>query len=138
MSLHRAATASAFALALAGTTLALAVRRVRVEGESMAPALLAGDHLLALRLARVRPGDVVALRDPRDPRRALVKRCAAVPGGAVTCGGAVLRAGAGYLVLGDNLPASTDSRVFGPVPRRLLLGRCVHRYAPEERRGRLV
>jgi mitochondrial inner membrane protease subunit 1 len=72
----------------------------------------------------IRAGDVVALRDPRDRRRVLVKRVAAV-----------LRAERRVVVLGDNLAASTDSRSFGPVPIRLLLGRCVWRYHPEERRG---
>ncbi len=119
----------------------IAVRRVEVSGESMAPALLPGDRLLVvappLALRRLRRGDVVALRDPRRPSRVVVKRVAALPGEAVTCDGAVLTAGDGWVVLGDNLPASTDSRVFGPVPRHLVLGRCVLRYLPEQRRGRL-
>ena len=102
------------------------LRRVEVVGDSMAPALLAGDRLLVLRPTRIRRGDVVAVRDPRDASRILVKRVAEV-----------LRAGGGWVVLGDNLPASTDSREFGAVPRSSLLGRCVWRYAPESRRGRL-
>lgn len=114
------------------------LRRVEVSGDSMAPALLAGDRLLVTRYRRVSAGDVVALRDPRYASRALVKRVAATPGGAVTCDGEVLRAGRGYVVLGDNLAASTDSRVFGPVPRSALLGAAVWRYAPEARRGRLA
>ena len=135
MSLHRGAVLTAVAgLALAALC---GVRRVAVEGESMAPALQPGDHLLALRRWPLRRGDVVALRDPRDPHRALVKRVAALPGEAVSCDGAVLHAGGGVVVLGDNLAASTDSRSFGAVPRRLLLGRCVYRYAPEPRRGRV-
>ena len=103
--------------------------RVVVEGDSMAPALRAGDRLLILRALRLHRGDVVAVRDPRLPSRVLVKRVAAVPGEAVTVAGAVLRAGRGYVVLGDNLPASTDSRTFGAVPRRLVLGRLVWRYS---------
>jgi signal peptidase I len=126
-SLQRGVVAAAAALALA--LAARVLQRVEVSGESMAPALLPGDRYLVLRLGRVRLGDVVAVRDPRDSARVLVKRVAATPGGAVTCAGAVLRAGDGYVVLGDNLPASTDSRAFGAVPRRLLLGRCVVRYA---------
>jgi nickel-type superoxide dismutase maturation protease len=136
MPLHRTVALTTVAGLVAGAMLG-GVRRVEVWGDSMAPALLPGDHLLVLRRTRPRPGDVVALRDPRDPGRAVVKRVAAVPGGAATCGGEVLRAGSGYVVLGDNLTASTDSRSFGPVPRRLLLGRCVYRYAPEHRRGGL-
>jgi nickel-type superoxide dismutase maturation protease len=114
--------------------LARPVRRIEVAGESMLPALRPGDRLLVVQNMRMRVGDVVALRDPRRPRRTLVKRVAALPGGAVTVAGEVLRAGDGYVVLGDNLHASTDSRSFGAVPRRLLLGRCVHRYWPEAAR----
>jgi nickel-type superoxide dismutase maturation protease len=96
------------------------VRRVVVEGESMRPALRPGDRLLVLRLGRrLRVGDVIALRDPRLPERVLVKRVAEV------------RADGGLVVLGDNPAASTDSRVFGPVPRHLVLGRCVWRHASE-------
>jgi nickel-type superoxide dismutase maturation protease len=103
------------------------LRRVEVVGESMTPALRAGDRLLVTPLAPIRTGDVVALRDPRDRGRVLVKRVAAV-----------LDAERSVVVVGDNPAASTDSRSFGPVPARLLLGRCVWRYHPEARRGGLT
>jgi nickel-type superoxide dismutase maturation protease len=92
----------------------------------MLPALLPGDRLLLIPVRRIRAGDVVALPDPRQPDRLLVKRAAAIDKdtGTVT-------------VLGDNATASTDSRTFGPVDRRRLLGRAVYRYAPRERAGRL-
>jgi nickel-type superoxide dismutase maturation protease len=111
------------------------VRRVEVAGDSMLPALQPGDRLLVVRNTRLRRGDVVALRDPSQPRRTVVKRIAALPGDAVTVGGEVLNADGGYVVLGDNLPASSDSRSYGVVSRRLVLGRCVHRYWPEHRSG---
>jgi signal peptidase I len=113
------------------------LRRVEVVGDSMAPDLLGGDRLLVSSLSPVRVGDVVALRDPRLPQRVLVKRLAALPGDGVTVGGEVLHAHGGALVLGDNLPRSTDSRSFGAVPLSLVLGRCIYRYAPEQRRGTL-
>ena len=89
----------------------------------MEPTLAPGDRVLVLRL-RVRPGDVVALRDPRDGARTILKRVAAVDGDELT-------------VLGDNAAASTDSRTFGPVPRSSVLGRVVYRYAPTARAGRV-
>jgi len=102
------------------------LRRVAVLGDSMRPALEAGDRLLVAGFLRPRPGDVVALLDPRERSRVMVKRVAAVdPGdGRLT-------------VVGDNPTASTDSRTFGPVDRGLVLGRVIYRYWPEERRGRL-
>jgi nickel-type superoxide dismutase maturation protease len=114
--------AGAAAVALAGTL--IRPRRLEVVGESMLPALLPGDRVLVLRLPPA-PGTVVAVADPRDSGRLLLKRLG--PGHPVV--------GEGYLVLGDNPAASTDSREFGPVPARLLRGRAVWRYAPAERCG---
>jgi len=91
------------------------LRRVQVAGQSMAPHLLPGDRLLVSPVPPIRPGDVVALRDPRDHVRVLVKRVTAI-------------SPAGVTVHGDNAAASTDSRSFGPVPARLVLGRSVVRY----------
>jgi nickel-type superoxide dismutase maturation protease len=99
--------------------------RLVVEGESMSPSFVAGDRLLGFGWLRPRPGDAVAVIDPREPSRLMVKRCAAVdPGGALR-------------VEGDNPAHSTDSRHFGPVPRSAYRGRVVYRYAPVSRAGRL-
>ena len=90
----------------------------------MAPALVAGDRLLVLRGRPARVGDVVAVADPREPARTMVKRVAAVDR-------------TGIAILGDNPAASTDSRVLGPVPPASMRGRAVYRYFPDSRRGRL-
>jgi signal peptidase I len=72
----------------------------------MEPTFRPGERLTALRRWRaVRVGDVVVLRDPRDPQRWILKRC-------------VAKAGASLEVRGDNAAASTDSRAFGPVRSR--------------------
>jgi nickel-type superoxide dismutase maturation protease len=98
--------------------------RVQVSGTSMLPTLHAGDRLLVRRTRRVRPGDLVVVPDPREPTRVLVKRVRAIRVH-------------GIEVAGDNPGASTDSRTFGVVPRRSLVGRAVYRYAPARRSGRL-
>jgi len=90
----------------------------------MRPALVPGDRLLVVRAGRPRPGQVVAVADPRHPDRLVVKRVAATSGQGVT-------------VLGDNPAASTDSRHYGPVAPGAVRGRAVWRYWPESRRGRL-
>jgi nickel-type superoxide dismutase maturation protease len=119
----RRALAVAAGLATAGLA-AARCRRVVVEGDSMLPTLAPGDRLLVWRGRRPPVGALVALADPRDPGRVLVKRVAAW-------------GEEGAEVLGDNAAASTDSRHFGPVPPAALLGRVVRRYAPAERRGRV-
>jgi signal peptidase I len=82
------------------------VRRVTVEGTSMEPTYLPGERLTAFRRwRRVRLGDVVVVRDPRNPSRWLLKRC-------------VERVGTLLDLRGDNAKASTDSRDFGLVPSR--------------------
>jgi len=109
-------------------------RRITVRGRSMAPALLPGERLLFDRLAyvrnRPRAGDVVWVAHPLRPEPRMVKGLAGVPGD--TIGGRTLGRG-DYWVLGDNADESTDSREFGPVRRRDLLGRAWVRYWPAER-----
>jgi len=90
----------------------------------MLPALEAGDRLLVRRTQRPRRGDVVALRDPRDTGRILVKRVAGLTDD-------------GVVVVGDNPAASTDSHTFGPVSRAALIGVALYRYGPPERSTRL-
>jgi signal peptidase I len=98
----------------------LPLARYQVAGSSMAPALARGDRVLVNRAAywfsRPRPGDVVVLRDPRAPQRLLVKRIERAAGRDA------------WEVAGDNPPASTDSRAFGPVGRDLIVGKVWARY----------
>jgi nickel-type superoxide dismutase maturation protease len=104
---------------------------VRVAGPSMAPTLRDGDGLLVRgvpvntsgifgRSARrrrrgVRPGDVVVAEHPRRPGFLVVKR-------------AVRREGEGWWLVGDNDFVTSDSREFGAVADRAVLGRAVLRF----------
>jgi nickel-type superoxide dismutase maturation protease len=99
------------------------IRRIEIIGESMTPALEPGDRVVVLGFGRLRTGDLVACVDPRDRRRIMAKRMAGRdPGG-------------GYIVLGDNSGASTDSRHFGPIDDNLIVGRLIYRYSPLARAG---
>jgi nickel-type superoxide dismutase maturation protease len=109
-------------LLMAGATVMLAVERLEIVGESMCPTLEPGDRVLVVRFVPLRVGDLVALADPRQNDRIVVKRVAAIDRGRFT-------------VLGENPRASTDSRHFGPVTRRAIAGRVVYRYAPPWRQG---
>jgi signal peptidase I len=88
-------------------------RLVVVRGDSMAPTLLDGDHLI-VRVGRApMPGDLVVFRArdvvPESSVTWMVKRAARVaPDGSVT-------------VYGDNA-RSQDSRHFGAVPGESILG----------------
>jgi nickel-type superoxide dismutase maturation protease len=88
----------------------------------MAPAFRPGDRLVVLPAWRIKVGDVVALADPRQPDRLMIKRVSA-------CAGRLTE------VLGDNAAASTDSRQFGTVARSAVVGRVFYRYAPRDRVG---
>ena len=107
--------------------------RVAVDGDSMRPALHAGDWLVATRRGVLRVGSIVVVEHPDRPGFELVKRVGAGPGERV--GGRVLGPD-DYWVLGDDPDLSTDSRRFGPVSRARIHGVARLRYGPL-RRARL-
>lgn len=107
--------------------LVLAARRwldvVEVRGQSMAPSLLPGDRLLAVRLGRrPRRGEIVLVPDPREPSRELIKRVARLDR-------------TGILLRGDNRARSTDGRAFGAVRPGVIRWRIALRYWPPDRIG---
>ena len=133
----------------------------QVYGSSMAPTLVPGDYLLVdrvwFRQSEIRRGDLVLFRLD-DDAAFFVKRVVGLEGdtvewkdGAVTVNGEswplppgtrAARDGlfetwvvppATVFCLGDNLPASQDSRSFGPVGRDRLYGRAVLCYLPLSR-----
>ncbi len=139
-----AATARALVGGIAAWALALAVNRSlrRVRGASMAPTLQPGDLVVTLPVGVPRRGEVVLVRDPRDPEHVQVKRVIGLPGETIEVRDdsllidgrrhreahqhgrgpdGSLEVSAGHVVvLGDARGASTDSRAYGPVPLELV------------------
>jgi len=103
----------------------LPIGRYVVEGPSMEPAYRSGDRVLVNRIAYARAapavGDVVVLRDPEQRGRHLLKRIAPAPDGGDAASGRCF-------VLGDNAAESRDSRRFGTVARRQIVGRAWRKY----------
>ncbi len=89
--------------------------RLRIEDQSMEPALHSGDYVLVNRWAYRKkapvPGDLVVLLNPEATGQFLVKRL--ISGDAAS----------GFFVLGDNTAHSRDSRHFGTVPMHLIQGK---------------
>lgn len=114
---------------------------------------------LTYRLESPQRGDVVVFRYPKDPSQFFIKRIIGLPGEVVhisdrgisvtTADGElkkldesyVVRTGNGgtrdytvpqndYFVMGDNRPESSDSRSWGPLPRKNIIGRVFLRLLP--------
>lgn len=98
--------------------------RVRVNGWSMYPVLSPGEGVLFEHYGEPAVGDIVLARDPRDGRY-LIKRLADVKGPDR------------FVLLGENPEFSTDSREFGPVSRKALIGRAWLVYWPPNKARRL-
>jgi nickel-type superoxide dismutase maturation protease len=103
--------------------------RVAVVGHSMEPTLLDGDWLLVDPDAYLRQapqaGDLVVVRDPRSPKRVLVKRVVGV------------KVGVGLTLAGDHPAHRNDGTAIGSVPSDSVVGRPWLRYWPAERLGRI-
>jgi len=118
--------------ALGGAAFLLATRRFEVEGRSMLPTYAPGDRVLASRFAyvktRPRPGDVVVVRLPGGEPKTAVKRVVAGPGDAVPGREGHVLGEDEWWVLGDNAAESTDSRHFGPIHARDIVGKVLFKY----------
>jgi len=122
-----------WALAMGVAVLWLLVRRpfrVAVEGESMAPALEAGDFLIALRSGPIRRGVLVVVEHPARPGYEMVKRVQGVPGDSIE---GIALGHDQFWVVGDNAAASTDSRSLGAFARQSIRGVVRLRYWPPSR-----
>jgi signal peptidase I len=132
----------------------------RVDGLSMEPTLKDHDRLIVNRLtyrwSDPRPGDIVILYYPRDPAMLFVKRVIAGEGDVVRSedgtvfvndvpvrddyvreefrshddwGPELVQEGY-YLVMGDHRNNSSDSRAWGQVPKKYIVGRVNARWWP--------
>lgn len=81
----------------------------------MSPTLYEDQIILINRLSYLfkdpQPGEIIALKDPRDTK-VLIKRIAEITDGK-------------YFVQGDNKKHSTDSRIFGMIKRRDIIGKVI-------------
>ncbi len=132
----------------------------RVEGQSMAPTLADQDRLivnkLAYRMGEPRRGDIVMLYYPLNPEKSFVKRVIAEEGDQVRIvdgrvfvndvpmqddfvppeyrshddfGPSVIPEGY-YFVMGDHRNNSSDSRHWGFVPKKYIIGKVQLRWWP--------
>jgi signal peptidase I len=132
----------------------------RVDGQSMDPTLKDQDRLvvnkLAYHIGEPQPGDVVMMRYPADPDKSFVKRMIAREGDTVRIvngqvwvneqiipapyvtgehrsyedwGPEVIPDGYCF-VLGDNRSNSSDSRIFGFVPKKYIIAKVQLRWWP--------
>jgi nickel-type superoxide dismutase maturation protease len=83
----------------------------RVEGNSMLPTLKDGDVVLISPRACGKVGDIVLAKHPFKKSVKILKRIKE------------FNAGDDAVLTGDNAEESTDSRTFGAVPVKYLLGR---------------
>jgi nickel-type superoxide dismutase maturation protease len=89
------------------------LKRFRVSEESMLPGIKPGDYIivdtLRYKLRSPKNGDIIVFR---HDGMEMVKRISANDGGS-------------YTVLGDNLNKSVDSRRFGPIKKRDVVGKVI-------------
>jgi len=139
-------------------------QNARYEGVSMSPTLNDQDRVIVNKRAYLADdpsiGDIVMLRYPLNPEKTFVKRVIASGGDTVEIAdGVVLRNGRAvdepyltyrsldhwgpqivpegtYFVLGDRRDHSSDSRHWGFVPRKYMLGRVTARWWPLSQRRR--
>ncbi len=131
-----------------------------VSGQSMKPNFEPGDYLiideLSFRLREPKRGEVVVFRFPRNPSQRYIKRIIGLPGEEVGIEGGMVKINGEFLdetsylplgietrgvvhlklsedeyfVLGDNREASSDSRYWGALPKKNIVGRVFLRAWP--------
>ena len=136
-----------------------AIQSYRVEGVSMQPGLQDNEYVLVNKIAYLfhapERGDVIVFHFPLDTNKDFIKRVIALPGDTVIYDSTTVRVNGvvlkepyvsqsanpppphpwkipanSYFVMGDNRPASDDSRDWGFVPRDDIVGKAVMVYWP--------
>jgi signal peptidase I len=127
-------------------------RLMRVQADSMAPAIRGGAHVLVrTTVGRIERGDVVAFRNPSEPSRSHLYRVIVLPGERFAIVGGVVQVDGKaldepyvarenrliqdygphqlpanqYFLMGDNRRDAADSRFIGAIERELIWGKRV-------------
>ena len=111
-----------------------------VSGASMEPTYHDGDYLIideiSYRVSDPKKDDVIIFRYPKNPKIFFIKRIIALPNEEIILDGKDIRLKDDeYFVMGDNRGASSDSRIWGPVPKKLIVGRSIVRLWPFNKIG---
>ena len=131
--------------------------RFRIESISMLPNLQPGQYVIvdkvSYRLGKPQRGDVVVFQYPLAPEKDYIKRVIGLPGETIfvsngvvsingqrlqepyiaappSLGGAWTLGPDQYFMMGDNRNNSSDSRSWGPLDRKYLIGKAVFVYWP--------
>ena len=131
---------------------------VKVEGIAMAPILNNGDRIfISKRVGTIKRGDIIVFYYPEDTSKSFIKRVVGLPGELIELrDGQTLINGSpldepyvdrrlnqfsidlepvripeqNYFVMGDNRDASSDSRLWGTLPKSYIYGEVIGRYWP--------
>jgi signal peptidase I len=136
-----------------------------IPSRSMEPILLINDRIIVTKFSywyeEPQRGDIIVFRFPKDTSKHLVKRVIGMGGEIISIRnnqvyingklldepyinnekyqdfGPVVVPDDHYFVLGDNRDSSEDSRSWGYVPARLVVGKAQYRYWPLSRVGKI-
>jgi signal peptidase I len=152
-------------VAIAAVVIIFLYQPVKVEGTSMMPRLEDQERIFVnkffYRFGEIERGDIVVFHFPLDPSKSYVKRIVGLPGDEVEMREGVLHVNGQsvaepyvepsyrdrtshppqsvppdhYFVLGDHRNTSNDSRTWGTVARRHIVGKAVFAYWPLSRFG---